>query len=493
VKTTSLSLLLVWSVLLFRQFYLITSFPDIDLFYTPAHDLSAALALSATGSTFAGAELVARQGIYLSYPAVHIFMQTLGSFTGLSLASIWKWFGLFLQLLQFLLIFLIARRLTGAKWGGAIALAYLLMSDHLLDFGLHLTRQSFSIGLSLSSLYVVLLMNEGTHKEDGLLVVLLSLAVSFSHPLTSIFQVGFLLAMWLSARLMGVQGKRLPVAAVVAAIIGWYVYQSPRYISDYASILTQLFNAFYSGLYEESLVLPLPSSLSLELATFYALKWLGFLVGLVCVLFVVLRRHSTAFRKLKIGWYAVMGVIVLLAYVTLRSAAWGYPGLASVSDVFNRAESFVYIVIAPIVGLVFVRSGLRGVKVAVLMFLLVSGILVAVTSPGTALRTGRRTTVTDHYDSLSTLYDTCVVRFSGRIATADGRLPSSTYVESLYFRRTIPLSGGTASLGESGAPFAVVYVEWEWQLFPAPLNLSHAPWLVTCSNGRGSVYFMPGR
>jgi hypothetical protein len=476
-KQEYLAVSLAAGALLVRQLYLVSRIPPFDTFYTPAHDLAVSLALSSSGSISGAEGLVPREAIYATYPALHIFVVMLGSITGMSISFLWNWIGFLLDLLLFLAIFLAGRRLAKSNYGGAIALSYLLLSDRLLDNGIHIMRETFAIPLSMLSLYVVLMMVDLPFQSLDIVLITFSMVASFSHPVTAIATASFMLLMIVAGKIAGRPGVRIPALAATITVVSWYLYQSPRYLGSYAVMLRGLIESMY-GPHGEYIVPPYPTSSSVGQLLFYSLKWAGLFLGGLAIVFTFIHLRSRRKTDPQLGtwWYLTIGVTAFLAYAAVRAGGWRFGGLANVADLFNRLESYVFMTWAPVLAFAFTRTRLARCRSFAFLFLLVSGILIAFTSPGTSGMVNIEAQVSDHFPSLSTMWDFCGSKCDRAILTPDDGLPSAAYIEATYLRPTIGLHTNDVQPTLLGSSVIFVYVDFEVAAYPPNLSLNSPNW-----------------
>jgi len=487
-KQEYLAVSLAAGALLVRQLYLVSRIPPFDGFYTPAHDLAVSLALSGSGSVSGAEGLVPREAIYATYPALHIFSVMLGSITGMSVSFLWNWLGFLLDLLLFLAIFLAGRRLGRSNYGGAIALSYLLLSDRLLDNGIHTMRETFAIPLSMLSLYVVLMMVDLPFHSFDIVLITLSMVLSFSHPVTAIATASFMLLMIVAGRIAGRAGVRIPALAATITVVTWYLYQSPRYLGYYAVMLRSLIESMY-GPHGEYIVPPYPMSSSVGQLLFYSLKWVSLFLGGLAIVFTFIHLRSRRKTDPQVGtwWYLTIGVAAFLAYTAVRAGGWRFSGLANAADLFNRLESYVFMTWAPVLAFVINRTRLIRYRSFAFLFLLVSGTLIAFTSPGTSGMLNIEAEVSDHFPLLSTMWDFCGSRCNGAILTPDDGVYSSTYIEATYLRPVIGLRTSNTSLTDLGGSAIFVYVDFEVEAYPPNLSLNSSKWSTVYSEGHGRL------
>jgi hypothetical protein len=437
---------------------------------------------------------VPREAIYATYPALHTFAVVLGSTTGVGVQFFWNWIGFFLDLLLFLAVFLAGKRLAGSNYGGAIALSYLLLSDRLLDNGIHTIRETFAIPLAMLSLYVVLMTVDLPLRALDVFLITLSLVLSFSHPVTAIIQASFMLLTIVAGRIVGRPGVRIPALVAAITAVSWYLYASPRYLASYALILRSLIESMY-GPHGEYTVPPYPTSSSIEQLLFYSFKWAGLLLGALAIVFafIHLRRRRKVDTQLGIWWYLTIGVAAFLAYAAVRAGGWRFSGLANVADLFNRLESYVFMTWAPVLAFVFTRTWLTRYRSFALVFLLVSGTVIGFTSPGTSGMVGLEAEVSDHFAPLSALWNFCGSRCTAVILTPDDGLPSAAYIEANFLRLTIGLHTNTVPATDLRRPVIFVYVDFEVATYPTNLSLNGPQWSIIYSGGYGRLFsLVPG-
>lgn len=402
--------------------------------------------------------------------------------------------GFLLDLLLFVAIFLAGRRLAGCNYGGAIALSYLLLSDRLLDNGIHTMRETFAIPLSMLSLYVVLMMVDLPFRSLDIVLITFSMVASFSHPVTAIATAGFMLLMIVAGRITGRAGVRIPAVAATVTAVSWYLYQSPHYLGSYAMMLRSLIESLY-GPHGEYVVPPYPISSSGTLLLFYSLKWAGLFLGGLAIVFTFIYLRSRRKMDPQVGtwWYLTIGVAAFLAYAAVRAGGWRFSGLANVADLFNRLETYVFMTWAPVLAFAFTRTRLTRYRSFAFLFLLVSGTLIAFTSPGTAAMVDMEAEVSDHFPSLSTMWDFCASRCSAVILTADSGLASSSYLEGIHSRMTFGLSEFSESQVGPGESVVFSYVDFEVALVSPNSSLTTPKWSTVYSDGFGRLlYSMPG-
>jgi hypothetical protein len=487
---THIAIITIVALLFARQLYLFSTLPELDIFYTPAHDLAIASAIAKTGSIDASTRMVVRESIYATYPAVHILAAALASVTGLEVIALWRWLGLALESLLFVGVYLIAKRLSNSSIGGALALAFLMSSDRLLDNGIHLMRENLALTLGVLCLSGVLITIENPNWAKGLVVLVLSVALSFSHPLTGPFVAVAMLLVWPAARITHRSASYVPGVAAAVAVLSWYIYQAPNYLEVYGVLLNRSIAAFLARAYFEYITPPIPTTSSIDQIVFYSLKWAALILGLSSLAFSFLKARASRQRSdLEIVWYGLIGIVAFITYGAIRAVGWRSPGLLFVADLVNRAESYAYLGLAPLVAFTFTKKKTK-LKGTVFVFLLFSGITIAFTSPGVSIGIDLGLSASKTFPELTAMYSLYGSRFNGAIVTPDRTLPSSTYINDVPLRSTIDLSDYNGSMPSLSGPLIVIYTPWEWKTASPPphVTLTGPDWSRVFSTGSVVVY-----